>query len=238
MKTAFLTLLCTILVCSHLYSQQKDTVGTTYTATVNYYKSAMGNSSMLYNGIRYQRFGFPAEGHAYYGDDSWNTGYVVYDGMQYPTRIRFDIVNKTVIIPSLSNDVVMISLVPHKLDSFGWDGHQFLNIHDSLPGIKPDIYEQLYSGGVTFLARKEKIIHEDLSREIRYSYSEHDNYYLRKDSVFIHVSTLNGILSVLSDKKKEIQQYLKRNSIRFKTDKAAAMKLIGAYYDQLKNNKS
>lgn len=237
MKTATLFFVCSLFMCNLLFAQQKDTVSTTATATVDYYKATVGNSSLLYNGIRYHRFPYGTEGHAYYGEDSWYNGYVLYDGIQYPTRLRYDIATNVVIIPALSNDVVMIALVKRKLDAFGWDDHHFLNIHDSLPGIGPGIYEQLYNGGVTFLATKEKIIHEDLSKELRYSYSDNNNYYLRKDSVYIHVSSLNSILAILSDKKKEIQQYLKRNNIRFKSDKESAMKAIGAYYDQLKNTK-
>ncbi|MBN9295468.1 MAG: hypothetical protein J0I41_00590 [Filimonas sp.] len=238
MKTAYLPILSLLLVCNRGNAQQNDTLNAAYNTTVNYYNSVVGNNVLLYNGIRYLNFPYKSEGHPFYEDDTWYKGHVVYDGIYYETSLRYDLATNAVIVPSLENNVVMISLVKHKLASFGWNDHEFVNIQDTLPGLKPGIYERIYDGGVTFLSRKEKVIHEDLSKEIRFSYTENTAYYIRKDSEYVRVSTQKGVLDVLADKKKEIQQYLKRNDIRFKSDKADAMKKIGAYYDQLRNTKS
>jgi len=61
------------------------------------------------------------------------------------------------------------------------------------------------------------------------------DYYVRKNNTYYSFSGQGSLLDVLKDKKKEIQQYIKANQIKFRQDPEEAMVKIASYYDHLTN---
>jgi len=60
-------------------------------------------------------------------------------------------------------------------------------------------------------------------------------YYIKKEGVYRTIRNKSSLLSVLKNKKKEVQQYLKTNDIKFKKEPERAMIMAVRYYDQLTN---
>ena len=60
-------------------------------------------------------------------------------------------------------------------------------------------------------------------------------YYIKKDGVYYTIKNKSSLLAVLKSKKKEVQQYLKTNNIKFKREPERAMIMAVRYYDQITN---
>jgi len=59
-------------------------------------------------------------------------------------------------------------------------------------------------------------------------------YYLYKNGTYYSVSSEGSFLNVLKDKKKDLQQYIKANKLKFKKyQREDAMAKVAAYYDHL-----
>ena len=61
------------------------------------------------------------------------------------------------------------------------------------------------------------------------------DYYIRKNNTYYSVSSQGSMLTILKDKKKELQQYIRANQIKFRKDPEEAMVKIASYYDHLTN---
>ena len=160
-----------------------------------------------------------------------------FEGMtfeQIPTL--YDIVRDQVIILDY-HKFFKINLPADKIQEFELPGHTFIRLlHDSSNGIKTGFYEQLYLGKVMLVAKREKKISQQYSNmEINNVVYSYNFYYIRKGNVFYPVSSKKSLLKVLRPKQKEVQQYLKKNKIKFKKAPEKALLMAVEYYDQLMN---
>ena len=210
--------------------------------TLNLFYATVGKQSPLYNGAEYYFYDPLIKGNAYFSEiNAFTPGSVFYDGNLYTgVPMLYDIYSDKVVV-LLYNHFSKFSLVKEKVRSFDFLDHHFVNINaDTLAAntiIKSGYYDELYGGKSQVLVKRSKNIQVSVgggSASESY-FNPTKDYYLRKNNVYYSISGQGSMLSIFKDKRKEIQQYLKANQIKFRKDPEEAMVKIASYYDHLTN---
>jgi len=207
--------------------------------TDNFYRT-IGSQSMLYNGKDYEFYDPLLKGNAYvFDNNTFNPGTVVYDGVLYKNvSMLYDLYKDEVVI-QLYNSALKITLLKERVSSFDLLDHHFVNIKPdstNTNSVSPGYYDQLYGGKIQVLARREKSIQtsQGFAGALESYFLPSLNYYLYKNGTYYSVSSEGSFLNVLKDKKKDLQQYIKANKLKFKKyQREDAMAKVAAYYDHL-----
>jgi hypothetical protein len=206
------------------------------------YNTSIGEQSPLYNGPEYFFYDPTIKGNAYFMEvNAFTTGSVYYDGIYYAgVPMLYDLYSDEVAV-LLYNHFSKFSLIKYRVKNFDFLDHHFVNINaDTLnngSNIKSGYYDELYNGKTEVLVKRSKSIQTNTggtSASEKY-YSPSRDFYIRKNKVYYSVSSQGSLIDVFKDKKKELQQYIKANQIRFRTDPEQAMVKIATYYDHLTN---
>jgi hypothetical protein len=209
-------------------------------SAVTLYNTSIGEESGLYNGPEYYSHDPTVKGNAYFMDvNAFASGAVYYDGSYYRgVPMLYDLYDDAVVV-LLYNHFTKYSLLKYRVKSFDFLGHHFININtdtiDNKAGLKSGYYDQLYNGKSEILAKRSKSIQTNSAGTMgadRY-FSPDNDFYLRKNHIYYKISGQRELLSALQDKKKELQQYIKANQIKFRSNPEEAMVKIATYYDHL-----
>jgi hypothetical protein len=207
--------------------------------TIASYSQALGSQSGIYSGRDYQ-FERIDIGHVFYDTANFVNGSIVYDDILYPdVPMLYDLVRDELIIRNF-NKLHFFSLTSSKVSQFTFLGKTFIRImEDTLNGsiIQTGFYQRLYDGKIKVWAKRKKTILEyaDYGNRFRRMVSEKKQWYIYKDGRYYEVEGKGSILKVLQDKKKEIQQYTRKNRIRTRNNMDAALIQIVTYYCSLTN---
>jgi hypothetical protein len=146
----------------------------------------------------------------------------------------YDLVKDQVVIRDFHN-IYKINLPANKIQQFILADHVFVRIvHNNLNEINTGFYEQLYKGKVGLFAKREKaIIEKHGSQQIDNVVDSANSYYVMKKDIYYKFKNERSLLKILNDKKKEIQQYFKKNRIRYKDDPERSMVMAIEYYNRL-----
>jgi hypothetical protein len=149
----------------------------------------------------------------------------------------YDIVKDDVIIKGAFNPYFIL-LAGNKVSRFSVSGHNFIRIiADSLtrPVIKTGFFQSLYDGRIKAFAKNRKVIEEfvDIGNVLNRTALEKDKWYILKNGTYFEVDGKSSVLNVLKDKKKEVQQFIKQDKIRFKNNMDVALTQIVEYYDKI-----
>lgn len=204
---------------------------------IQFYSTTLHEQLHLYNGTAYHEYVMSfEEGDPYFLQSTWSTGTVNYDGNNYnDVSIMYNLVTDEVIILAY-NKVVKIQLLKDRVAGFSLSGHSFIHLtRDSLfsTNMTPGFYDMLANGKITLLSRRTKNIQMYAKQKLEYKVFKKDHFYLKKNNSYFPVRSKKSLLEQLSDKKKEIQQYIKQNKLRFRKDPEGSMVKIAAYYNQL-----
>jgi len=206
------------------------------------YNTSLGNQSPIYNGAEYYYYDPIIKGNAYFMDvNAFTPGAIDYDGVYYTgIPMLYDLYSDEVAV-LLYNHFSKFSLRKDKISSFDFLDHHFVNINaDTVrgnSGIKSGLYDELYNGKSEVLVRRTKSIQTNTGGTLgaeKY-FSPSTDFYFKKNNTFYSVSGQRSLINILKDKKNEIQQYIKANQIRFRSDPEDAMVKIAKYYDHLTN---
>jgi hypothetical protein len=130
-----------------------------------------------------------------------------------------------------------INLVKEKVAWFELDGHRFVNLRPSASGsvIKPGYYDELYKGKVSLFMKRLKTSEPKIENSTVYlkAYPK-SSFYLLKDGNYLLVKNKKELLRLLQDKRAALNQYIRRNRIKFRTMPETAMTSVVSFYDQLK----
>jgi hypothetical protein len=173
--------------------------------------------------------------------NAFTPGSVYYDGLYYTgVPMLYDLYSDEVAV-LLYNHYSKFSLIKYRVKSFDFLDHHFINIDaDTVnkgSGIKSGYYDELYNGKTEVLVKHSKSVQTNtggITASERY-YSPSRNFYIRKNKVYYSVSSQGSLVDIFKDKKKELQQYVKANQIRFRRDPEEAMVKVATYYDHLTN---
>lgn len=198
------------------------------------YLSDLKEQSGLLNGRMNIPYPFHFEsGSPFFESEKFINGDVVYDGVPYS-----DI---PMLYDQLSAMIIMLApygrlqLTSEKVERFTIAGHHFIRLEkDTLNKITTGFYEQLYEGKIIVLKKVEKIMREDLQSGVSLRYiNQKDSYYLKDGSGYHPVKKKGEILEVLHSHKQELQQFIKKNKVKFRKNMSNAIVQVASYYDQL-----
>ncbi len=201
------------------------------------YRTDMDVHSHLYNGSEYVDYDNYIDGHQYFQSDEWEEGTIHYDGTLYrQVPLLYDVRLDQLVTENLAGPL-RIRLVSEKVRYFNLLGHTFVRIvADSTQqgGVRTGFYDQLYEGNVQVLARRTKLIHEQItSGRVEREFFSRDRYFIRKAGQFYPVKRKGSVLGVFNDRKKELQRFLREQKIRYKQDPESAMVQLARQYDAL-----
>src|SRR4029078_7096188 len=205
---------------------------------IGVYYQNLREESPLYNGSEYLEYAYTLqEGHPFFQLPTFVNGNINLDGMMFhDVPMLYDIVKDQLIIQDFQR-VYKINLPADKVQQFFLLGHVFVRLpRDSSGEIKTGFYDQLYNGKIGLFAKREKKILEKYSNvQISKVIISENIYYIKKDGLYHTIKNKSSLLAVLKNKKKDVQQYLKTNDIKFKREPERAMIMAVKYYDQLTN---
>ena len=203
---------------------------------VEMYYQSLGDQSPLYNGSEYLEYSYTLqEGHPFFASPVWTKGTLFFDGMMFrEVPMLYDIIKDQLVIPDFQQ-LNKINLPEEKIERFVLSGHTFVRLEpDSLGVIKTGFYELLHDGRTGLFARRQKkILEKAFDLRINNVVISQNTYYIRKGGKYHVVKNKADVLHVLKDKKKEIQQKLKTDGLKFKERPEQAMLIAVEYYDQL-----
>lgn len=202
------------------------------------YQKVIGPQARLFNGSEYIHFPFKFdEGSPYFLSDSLQTGYVIYDGVRFDrVPLLYDQVRDQLITMEDGN-FFKIYLVNEKVTAFSILEHTFIRIvpdslHKSV--LSAGFYDRYYQGKTGVYVKTVKLLQENTNSDgLKHNINTATRYYVLKDGKYHPVKKEKSVLALLGDKKKEVRQYLRKNKIRYRKDRATAIARTMAYYDQL-----
>ncbi len=211
-----------------------------YKNALAFYNQSLSEELHLFNGREYKGYTDKfSEGTPYFQSDKWSKGTLYYEGKMYENvSLLYDEVKDELVYLYFDN-ASSVRLGKERVSAFSIMSHNFINIlSDSIhaSSITPGFYDELYHGNNSLIAKRTKNIQTSLRQsgaEIKVFYKDH--YYLRRGDRYEAVSNKKTLLHNLSDKRKELQQYIRQNKLSFRKDMENAMTKTVAYYDQLSN---
>lgn len=213
---------------SLLYSNAKQ-------HAISLYHEFMRPETGLLNGAQYLNYAQTIqEGIPFFESPEFNKGSVIYNGMLYENiPLQYDLVRDELItiVPSSNYNICLIN---DKITGFNLLNHQFIRlIKDSNDKvIKTGFYEVLYEGNIAAYKKQSKIIGEDVSSgKLRTFIIESNTFYIKKSNNYYPITSKGSLLSILKDRKKEIQEFIRINKLNIRNDKNNALPKIAAYYD-------
>jgi hypothetical protein len=236
----FLPIIFFLLPVMQIFAQSSANDSISLAKTINnalavYYKSA-GDQSRLYNGTEYTGYPFTfVEGSPFFLSSQEQSGSVVYDNVEFKyVDLQYDEMMGVVIMQDENH---RIQLSNDRISSFTIGNYHFIRIvRDSLSQTVPEtgFYNILYEGNLSVLKKEIKSIRQiySYSQEITRVIDLKTNYYFKKNNDYIQINTQKELLNFFSDRKKEIQHYIKINKLNFKKDPDNLLVKLAVYYDQ------
>jgi hypothetical protein len=229
-----------LLIVIFSYSQDSNAVKSPAIGTaISFYNKYIGENSSLFNGSEYVAYDFRIRGHQYFEWRALQKGTVNYDNTLYEgVNIGYDIARDE-LITYRYNDNLRIQLVSEKISYFSWPGHFFVRLlqdSSSKPLITTGFYERLYNGNIKLFAKRTKKVLELVTADgDDLWFKESNAYFVKKNDQYFSVQTKSQLYELISDRKKDVKRYLRKNKIKFRKDPETTILTAIKYYDQLKN---
>ena len=206
-----------------------------YNNAVNYYYKYTDKQARLYNGFLHIGYSHKIEGVAYYPDNIWKKGTVVYDGLEFPdVNMMYDAYKDELVIQHFHR--LMLTLHNEKVKEFSFNGNHFIrHVRDSIVKGSPStgFYQELYKGKSTLMARRVKILEEEVTDVLEQRFIPKNFYYINRNNAWHAVKTYKELRAVLKEKSKEIRQYLRKNKVKYRKEKERALILALQHFDEL-----
>jgi hypothetical protein len=205
-------------------------------SAISLYSNTLNEQLHLYNGKEYTEYSHAfEEGQPYFISNYLTDGTVTYDGNTYnDVPLLYNVVTDDVIILA-SNQVSKILLLKERVTAFSLSGHTFRNMPaDSLSeNMRPGFYDILVAGKTGLVAKRSRLIESSVRQKVEYRITQKDRLYIRKNNGYFAVSNKKTLLEQLGDKRKEIQQYIRKNKLKFRKEAENTMVKTVEYYNQL-----
>jgi len=209
-------------------------------SAIDAYQQYLSPQTSLYNGVEYINYANTINEGSPFFDYKFQLGSVTYDGIWYQhVPIIYDEVLGEVVIKDVygRGDILLNT---QKVSGFSLLEHNFVKLSPATTGspqIRPGFYDVLYQGKTGVYLRQTKKILETLnvSSGVSRVIDVQNDYFIRKGPIFYSVNNKHDVLKVVNDKKKEIQQFIRKNKLNLRQGKTAALIKVAAYYDQLTN---
>lgn len=201
---------------------------------INYYQNSPDKKLVLYNGAEHRGYYRQIKGFAYFDTDKMMEGNVHYDGVWYNLPLLYDLVMDQVIINHY-NELYKISLISEKVDQFNVNGHVFKKLGLTNQDVKlaPGFYEEIYAGdSISLYAKRSKMISELINMQsLEREFVSKNLYYFLIRGSYHPVNSKKEMYALLGHKKKEVATYLRKNHVKFRKSKEAALVIASKKYD-------
>jgi hypothetical protein len=200
------------------------------------YHAQRGEESALYNGINHEGYSRSIEGHAYFESADWQRGSVVYDHILYENiMMKYDLFKDQLIVTSRETGGMFITLFSPRVQQFSFPAYHFIRI-DKTSGsfsLSPGFYQQLVQGKLIAYAKRIKTISERIEDRTFYQkFEETAKYYLFKDGNYYPVKNEGDILTVVRDRRKEVQQFLSGKNLKYRKNPEGTITAAAQFYNQ------
>lgn len=202
------------------------------------YHKFLPNPSGLYNGSQYVVYAYLIkDDHPYFKSDSMKVSNISYDSVVYENvPLLYDIVKEMLVI----NDpfkMYKISLINEKINGFKLLDHEFIRIVPDSSNrhvMSTGFYDRLYNGRVILYERERKEMQEVIvNQQVQHLIIPQDNFYLQVGGKFYSVNRKRTLLRLLNSRRKEIQQFIRKNKLNYRLDKENTLVKVITYYDAL-----
>lgn len=236
MKSIRFGIILAFCLLHFLYSTGQTSIKTSTAKTdsvINIYFSKQKKELAIYNGRLFRGHEYGIEGHGFYFTSDWQTGNIQYDGIWYNNLpLRYDIYKDEVMVNHPNN--IPIILFGERVQQFHFaDLHFFRLKTGNKNEPSANIYQLLTDGKIKILARRSKIIEENLeNKKVEKKFIDQHRYYLVKDEKYHLVRNQRSMLNLLGNRRQEILKDLRKNNIRFKKDREKAIIHMADFYNQ------
>ena len=203
-----------------------------------YFTTSLEKGAPIYNGkVYYTHPKFIENGHAFFLVSQYQPGIVTYEGYTYrDAELMYDIIRDELLLLHFDK-VTDIVLDPEKADAFSFLGHNYINIREAEAketNLSTGYYEILYQGKITLLVKRSKKVNEKISQAgVERSVSQHNRYYLLKDSVYTLLKNKKSLTKLLKSTQNQNLQYIRNNQLNFLKDEENAMLSLVRYHDSI-----
>jgi hypothetical protein len=235
-------LLCSIvfILISLLSFGQAIIVDSSFTestekSVLGFYNTARKEELSLFNGTLHYGYSPAIEGIAYYKYDTWQTGTVEYDGIVYSNvMMKYDLVTDKLIVQTATGNI-SIALFSPRVKGFSFSGHKFTWLQKKDKSSLPEgFYEIVAEGKATLYVRSAKIILEEIiNNTLQRKFEETTKYYiLKEDGIYYQVSNKNSLLSILREKRREVQDFISKRKLKYRIDAGSMIPAAVQIYNQ------
>jgi len=243
MKSILLTILFFFFFYLSSYSQgyknDTDSANDNVKQSIKLYDDFTGAEANIYNGREYIPYLFKKTGSSLFESDSLASGWISYEGrICQPIPIQYDVARDQVIILNYDGKS-KIFLQNEAIDSFHFSNHTFIRLKENpIANLNhAGFYDLLLNGHIQVLASRKKNYKENIrdNEVIRDFYSQ-DQFYIHKGNKYFEVKNKNDVYRLLFDKRREIENHLHKQNIKFRRDNFEEALLIAAtIYNQQTN---
>ena len=201
-------------------------------AAISTFYTKLLPEALIYKGTEYQESDTAIAGDPFYPDASLHTGMIRYGGIRYDgVRMMYDVYKDRLVINSYNNHLLMPAM--GRIDTFYFYGRAFERLRaDTLRGFPgTGIYEVVYAGRISLLAKHAKVVQVDPRDRHKY-FLDQTRYYLFRGGAYHALASPKALVQLLDDHKKEVRQFIRQNNLRFEGDPTGDMKSLITYYDQ------
>ena len=206
----------------------------------DFYFHSIAESGLVNYGNEVMEYADKSINHPFYYTDEFVTGSMFGYGVIYNSiPLKYDLVHDKLIVLHF-NKIFSVEQISERIDRFTISGHEFVRLvpdSSSQSEVSAGFYDRIYSGkSVSLFAKRKKIAAERMKEgQSENIFKERNSYFIKKDNFFHPVSDKSSVLKVLSDKRKELEMFLKKNKIKFNQNREYAMAQLSEQYDRLKN---
>jgi hypothetical protein len=200
------------------------------------YDRAMEGNLHIYNGSEYTPYQSLSGEHPFFLTSEWTSGNILYDGEWFENVPMLYDLEKGLIIISYYFKGIKMQLSSDRVQEFTLHDHWFINLKQTFDSLemKAGFYDVLYKGKTSVVTKRTKKYFEHMSgTDLTQGFKETGQHYLLTHGKYHKVSTKSGVLSLLTDKKKDLKIYIRKNRL-FVSEREASIARVAQYYDSLK----
>jgi hypothetical protein len=188
----------------------------------------------IYNGKMHIIYPSAVSGCAYFLNEDWQPGSIMYNEIYYPSVwLKFDLVKKEVIIQH-SNALTPIILFSPRVQYFTIAGKDFINLKDeNTLNLPPGIYQKIGKGIMILFINRSKFLEEQVTQNgIERKFYEKNKFYIVKDGISSNIRNQRDIWTLTKERKSAIRNDLKRKGLKFKKQPEATLIEVANYYNE------
>jgi len=197
------------------------------------FNAKQANALAIYNGRQYIGYSNQIEGNPYYVFDEWQNGSILYEGTWYrDIPLLYDIYLDQVVVKSPAGFPFI--LISERVQEFHLGGMQFVRltaIHKNDPNA--GFYQKLVTGKATVYAGRRKLLDEKLDgTTLIRKFISKDRYYLSVNNEFFEIDKQKDLFDAMKEKKATLQDYIKKQGLRFKVNREVVIIRLTELYNQ------